>query len=533
MKNANSRIIIAALMILVFIPLAAEDIFEPIKKGDLKTIKALLESDPNLLNAPDKNDRTPLLQAIFSRQVPVLKLLLEKGADYTKANKEGFTALHFAVFTSSTEMVELLVAKNAPLNGNANVIGATPLELAVSGGHKEIVEILIAKGAAIDLKDGKGYTPLMKAVMTGRADIVLVLVAKGASLNEKDEMGSTPLLLASLTGQKVLAEWLIEKGSDVNAMNELGGTPASVAAREGHQEIADMLIAKGAKKESIIRPVLEGDYLGQKIPGLTPERFAPGVISTEKSELNSIFSPDGKEFYYSLQTGPLNWKIMVMKRDKDRWSKPETAPFSGEYSDVDLFITADGQKLFYCSNRPIEEKGTPKKDFDIWMVERKGDGWSKPRNLGEPVNSSDSEFYPSLTKDGTMYFQSTRPDSRGGKDIYRSRSDNGKYEKIENAGDVINSDLSEGDALISPDEDFLIFSADRPGGFGQGDLYISFRDQDDKWTTPKNMGDKINSKFNENCPILSPDGKFLFFTRNNDIYWVDALVIKNLQADKP
>ncbi len=106
--------------------------------------------------------------------------------------------------------------------------------------------------------------------------MVQILVDKGASLNEKDKMGSTPLLLASLTGQKVLAEWLIEKGADVNAMNDLGGTPASVAFREGHRDIADMLIAKGANKESIIEPVLEGDYLGQKTPGTMPERFAPG-----------------------------------------------------------------------------------------------------------------------------------------------------------------------------------------------------------------------------------------------------------------
>jgi len=371
----------------------------------------------------------------------------------------------------------------------------------------------------------------MKAVSTGRADIVQVLVAKGASLTERDEMGSTPLLLAALTGQKVMAEWLVEKGSNVNAMNALGGTPASVAAREGHQEIVDMLIAKGAKKENLIGPVLEGDYLGQKIPGLAPERFAPAVVSTEKGELNSVFSPEGNEFYYAIQTGPMNWKIMVLKRVDNRWSKPVPASFSGQFSDVDMAISADGRKLFFCSNRPLEKNGEAKKDFDIWMVERKGDDWSKPKNVAAPVNSNESEFYPSFSKDGTLYFQSVRPDSRGMKDIYISRPVNGNYEKVDNLGDIINSNLSEGDALIAPDESFLILSVDRPDGFGQGDLYVCFKGPDGNWTAPKNMGDPINSKHHENCPTLSPDGKFLFFTRNNDIFWVDAAVIKSLNGN--
>ncbi len=92
MKNFTSRIIIVALMVLLIVPAsAAEDIFEPIKKGDLDKIKAILESDPSLLNVREANDRTPLMQALFSRQVAVFKFLLEKGADFNAANKDGFT----------------------------------------------------------------------------------------------------------------------------------------------------------------------------------------------------------------------------------------------------------------------------------------------------------------------------------------------------------------------------------------------------------------------------------------------------------
>lgn len=532
MSNVRSRIILTVLMIFIFIPLLAEDIFEPVKKGELEKLKAILEQNPGQLNVRGENDRTPLMQAALFHQIAVFRFLLEKGADFSLTNKEGFGPLHFAAFSGEMGMVELLIAKGAPVNANTNVIKATPLDLAVSGGRKDIVEFLIAKGASLDLKDIKGYTPLLKAVSAGQPGIARLLLAKGASINEKDQMGSTPLILAALTGQKDLLELLIAMGSDVNAMNSLSGTPASVAAREGHQDILDLLIANGANKAYLKLPILEGAYLGQKTPGSEPERFAPGVVSTEKNELNSVFSPDSGEFYFTIQTGQMKWQIMVMKRKNNRWSKPMLASFSGQYSDVDLFISADGKKLFYCSNRPLEENGAAKKDFDIWVVERTGDDWSKPRNPGAPINSEEAEFYPSLTKDGTLYFQSQRPDTRGTRDIYRSRPVNGKYDKIENAGDVINSDLFEGDALISPEEDYLIFSVNRPGGFGQGDLYISFRDKNDRWTTPQNLGDKINTEHNENCPILTPDGKFLFFTRNGDIYWVDTNGIRNLQGRK-
>jgi ankyrin repeat protein len=533
MRSMRSLLTVLTLSIFILIPLAAEDIFSPIKKGDLEKIEALLAQDPALLNSQNESGRTPLLEAVLSRQPAVCEFLLAKGADCNLANKEGFSPLHFAAFLGEVELAKMLIAKGASFTANANVIGATPLDLAVNAGRKEMVTLLIAKGAPLNLKDKKGNTPLLKAVLAGQAEIAGLLVHRGAAVDEKDQMGSTPLLLAALTGQKELAAWLIEKGADVNTANSLGGTPVSVAVREGHKEVVDLLVAKGANKEFLKQPVLEGAYLGQKIPGLVPERFAPGTVSTEKNELNSVFSADGKEFYFAVQNGPMQWVIMVMKQENNRWSKPVPASFSGQYSDVDIFITPDGKKLFYSSNRPLKENEAAKKDFDIWMVERSGEGWSKPSNPGSPVNSAEAEFYPSLAADGTLYFQSQRPDTIGSKDIYRSRLVEGKYEKIENLGASINSSLFEGDALIAPREDFLIFSVDRPDGFGQGDLYISFRDPNDRWTAPKNMGDQINSEYNENCPILTPDGKFLFFTRNNDIYWVDALVIRNLQGEKP
>jgi ankyrin repeat protein/Tol biopolymer transport system component len=279
-------------------------------------------------------------------------------------------------------------------------------------------------------------------------------------------------------------------------------------------------------------PVLKGDYLGQREPGLKPEIFVPGAVSTKKRELNSVFTPDGKEFYFTVQEPPRGWTIMVMKREGDVWTKPRPADFSGIWSDVDHFLTPDGKTMYFCSNRPLDGKGATQNNFDIWMVERKGEGWSEARNMGAPINSPENEFYPSVAKDGTMVFQSWRTGSKGGRDIYRARLTDGVYKTVENVGPPISTDLAEGDALISPDGDFIILSVERPDGFGAGDLCVSFRGKDGSWSEPRNMGGAINTKANENCPIISPDGKFFFYTSAGDIYWVSSKVIDEFRPGK-
>ena len=220
-----------------------------------------------------------------------------------------------------------------------------------------------------------------------------------------------------------------------------------------------------------------------------PTIFGAGIISTGDYDTHPAFTPDGKTLYFLRSTPNFNlWTILVSNFVKGRWSTPEVAPFSGQYSDADPFITADGSQLYFISNRPAP--GKTSRDLDIWVLEKGVRGWNEPTNLGAPINSPGSEWYPTVSANGTIYFGSDREGGKGRTDIYRSRFINGKYEATENLGSAINTQFNEFEPLIAADESFLIFMgggrADGRGGF---DLYISYN-QNGEWSKPENLGDK-------------------------------------------
>jgi len=282
-------------------------------------------------------------------------------------------------------------------------------------------------------------------------------------------------------------------------------------------------------------PAIAGPYLGQQPPGTTAEMFAPGIISTERSEINSVFTPNGEEFYFTTWEQETGTRIMLTRQVDGRWTMPELASFSTHPSDVDPAIDYDGQRVFFGTRRPRPgETGNRQSGFDMWFADREGSGWGEAQYLGPVVNSATSQVYPSLTRDGTLYFQAVRAGGYGKADIYRSRLLGSSYQVPENLGPVINSKNYEGDVFVAPDESYLIVSIyGREDGFGEGDLYISFHQSDGEWSSLQNLGAGINSDEREFCPMVSPDGKYLFFSSKRagegDIFWVDARLIKNMR----
>jgi Tol biopolymer transport system component len=246
-------------------------------------------------------------------------------------------------------------------------------------------------------------------------------------------------------------------------------------------------------------------------PLIEPAIFAEGIVSTGDFDSHPAFTPDGNMLYFVRSTPTFNlWTILVSRFEKGKWGTPEVAPFSGQYSDADPFITPDGLFFYFISNRPVA--GKPKPDLDIWVMDKTATGWSEPKNVGPPINSSGSEWYPTVARNGTIYFGSDREGGKGRTDIYRSRHVNGKYTEAENLGDPINTQFNEFEPFIAPDESYLFLMAGgRADGRGGFDLYISYN-RDGAWTKPVNLGDKINSSGNEYSPAISPDGKYFFWT---------------------
>ena len=244
--------------------------------------------------------------------------------------------------------------------------------------------------------------------------------------------------------------------------------------------------------------------------------FAEGIITEQANdELFITFTPNMNTLFFTKRVSGGTFTIHFSEKKNGTWTTPKIASFSGKFKDQGAFISPDGKKLFFYSNRPLQGD-KPKEDNDIWMVKKTKNGWSEPENLGLPVNSNLNEAHPSVDRKGNLYFWILEETAGGfGKsDILVSKFVNGKYEKPENVGNVINSEYYESSAYISPDGKFMIFCRDDvPGDLGKADIYISYFRQGN-WTKPVHLGAGVNSSAFDFAPLVSPDKKYLFFSSN-------------------
>ncbi|HEY3402049.1 MAG TPA: hypothetical protein VGK59_01615 [Ohtaekwangia sp.] len=243
-----------------------------------------------------------------------------------------------------------------------------------------------------------------------------------------------------------------------------------------------------------------------------PSLFLGDDVSTRYNERDMAISPDGSEMFYTLVGNQNSFSVIVHRKklSNGKWSSPEVASFSGKYGDLEAAFSADGKKVFFSSNRPVE--GDKVKDYDIWYVEKINGVWANPKNLGPTINSPWNEFYPSLGASGNLYFTAEYKSGVGKEDIFLAAWKDGKYEPPVVLDTAVNSILWEFNAFVSPDEKLIIFTSyGRADDSGGGDLYISVKDDQGKWQSAKNIK-MLNSIRLDYCPFVSFDRSILFFT---------------------
>jgi Tol biopolymer transport system component len=203
------------------------------------------------------------------------------------------------------------------------------------------------------------------------------------------------------------------------------------------------------------------------------------------------------------------------------------------------FVTKDGKSLYFTVILPPPSGKIWQSD--IYRVNRTANGWSVAEKLDSAINSFASEWHISFTTNNIAYFTSERENGTSALhgDIFRAELKDNKFINVTKLPAPVNTDYNNSDPLIAPDESYLIFHSNRPGGFGEHDLYISFNDKE-HWTDPVNMGIGINTDGWEMAPSLTPDGKYLLYTWRKSIltnepsriYWVSTKILEKYRHIK-
>jgi ankyrin repeat protein len=268
-------------MFLYFLALFLQDpsqlLWEAVGKGDTAQAAAALSAGADVDATHPFTGNVPLFLAVERRNLELVTLLVQSGADVGHVNKAGFQAIHLAALNNQKAMIELLLKHGAQLESPSKD-GASAIHLAARRGHKELLGELKRLGAKLDAEGAFGLTPLMEALQRNDVATTRLLVELGADLAHFDRLGRTPLMLcrdslmadffrkhgagldfsrqpgphplteAIRTGNQSLAIWLIHAGCSVHATDERGWPALLLARRAGMEAVIDLLLSRGAKE---------------------------------------------------------------------------------------------------------------------------------------------------------------------------------------------------------------------------------------------------------------------------------------------
>lgn len=178
-------------------------------------------------------------------------------------------------------------------------------------------------------------------------------------------------------------------------------------------------------------------------------------------------------------------------------------------------LTADGQTMMF-TRQVVYPNRSQKGQEDFYVSHLSGKGWTYAVNAGAPLNTGQNEGAQSISSDGTyMYFTACdRSDGMGRCDIYYSHFDGRYWSQAINAGPPINSPFWDAEPSVSANGKMLFFASNRPGGLGGMDIWYSIMGANGSWGEPKNPGPVINTSGDEMSPFIHFDGKTLYFASN-------------------
>jgi hypothetical protein len=276
---------------------------------------------------------------------------------------------------------------------------------------------------------------------------------------------------------------------------------------------------------------------GMPVPGITPQPFSPAALKTgNRGAFGFVFPAAGGETYFTMyqKDGETPGDIARMKFANGAWQAPQRLPVNSDTYENDATVSGDGNTLIFRSWRALPDGTRPQDHSYLWISRRKDGGWETPEPLlagGQPIRSG----FPSLARSGTVYFSARKNDVAG---VYRIHPDGDTYTPLEFVIDPAQPPFGEGDLFVDPDERYLvvsIYSRDSEGNAQGGDLYVLYRQEDGGWSPPIPFGPEINSDLQENCPQVTPDGRFFMFHRYDretgaaSTWWLDAAVIERIK----
>lgn len=261
------------------------------------------------------------------------------------------------------------------------------------------------------------------------------------------------------------------------------------------------------------------NYFGQEPPGLIPEIFAPGIVSVDgRFEYGISFTPELNEVYFTADIKGEGTSIYFSRIESGKWSTPKRANFTDDRMSAEMepHVTIDGKRIYFTA---FNSGG-----YKIWFADRLNGLWSRAEILDSPINK-ENVMYPTTEVNGDLYYTNLSKLK-----MFYSKFQDGIFSEAFEVGAEYGLH-----GFIAPLKNYILLDAPKGNISSKDrDIYVCFRKSDSTWTRPINLGRAVNTIYNETCPGISPDGKYLFFSRYNEagglpnIYWVSTEIIRNL-----